>query len=163
VPLDEAYLELVAVVDEAEAAESAFGRWVAGAQPPFARPLGGPSAPTDSTTSRVGSSSPSPPAHGTSRAAGSSAGDSPASSRRPPSHRSRSSSSGVEGRHFRAVLRQPIGPERRKSEVRLAGDADRIAAWLGPHRLPVSVRPGAPALTSIVLSGTAGEIVLAEI
>src|SRR5690348_2134426 len=33
VPLGGAYLELVAVVDEEEAAESGFGRWVAAARP----------------------------------------------------------------------------------------------------------------------------------
>lgn len=39
-PLGEVYLELAAVVDEAEAAQSPFGRWLAGAQPRFAQPLG---------------------------------------------------------------------------------------------------------------------------
>ena len=33
VPLGETYLELVTVVDEAEAAQSAFGRWVAASRP----------------------------------------------------------------------------------------------------------------------------------
>src|SRR5439155_21921320 len=40
VPLGEAYLELVAVVDEAEAAQSPFGRWVATASPAPAELLG---------------------------------------------------------------------------------------------------------------------------
>ena len=40
VPLDETYLELAAVVDEAEAAQSAFGRWVAGVPPGPAQLLG---------------------------------------------------------------------------------------------------------------------------
>jgi Glyoxalase-like domain len=40
VPLGEAYLELIALVDEAEAAQSAFGRWVATADPTVAQPLG---------------------------------------------------------------------------------------------------------------------------
>ena len=40
VPLGEAYIELVAVVDEAEAAQSPFGRWVAQAHPTLAQPLG---------------------------------------------------------------------------------------------------------------------------
>ena len=44
--------------------------------------------------------------------------------------------------------------------LRLDGDADRLAAWLGAHRLPVTVRPGTPAVASIVLTGPAGEIVL---
>ena len=40
VPLGEAYLELLVVVDEAEAAQSPFCCWVAAAQPTLARPLG---------------------------------------------------------------------------------------------------------------------------
>src|SRR3712207_8803163 len=40
VPLGEAYLELVAVVDEAEAAQSPFGRWVGAARPSLPRLLG---------------------------------------------------------------------------------------------------------------------------
>src|SRR6266540_3453788 len=40
VPLGEAYLELVAVVDEAAAAQSSFGSWVAHASPALAKPLG---------------------------------------------------------------------------------------------------------------------------
>src|SRR5215217_5027677 len=40
VPLGETYLELVAVVDESEAAQSPFGRWVAGVHPKVAQPLG---------------------------------------------------------------------------------------------------------------------------
>jgi Glyoxalase-like domain len=40
VPLGETYLELVAVVDEAEAAQSPFGSWVAQASPARAKPLG---------------------------------------------------------------------------------------------------------------------------
>ena len=38
IPLGDSYLELVAVVDPAEASQSAFGRWVANAQ--AGRPLG---------------------------------------------------------------------------------------------------------------------------
>jgi hypothetical protein len=38
VPLGDSYLELIAVVDPAEASQSAFGRWVANAR--SARPLG---------------------------------------------------------------------------------------------------------------------------
>ncbi|HEY7873966.1 MAG TPA: VOC family protein, partial [Actinomycetota bacterium] len=40
VPLGAAYLELDAVVDEAEAAQSPFGRWVAAARPSLPRLLG---------------------------------------------------------------------------------------------------------------------------
>jgi hypothetical protein len=40
VPLGDTYLELVAVVDQAEAKRSAFGSWVAAASGAVARPLG---------------------------------------------------------------------------------------------------------------------------
>ena len=40
VPLGEAYLELVSVVDEAQAARSPFGSWVAEAQSALTKPLG---------------------------------------------------------------------------------------------------------------------------
>src|SRR5918994_6149300 len=40
VPLGGAYLELVAIVDEAEAARSPFGGWVAQAHPTLDTPLG---------------------------------------------------------------------------------------------------------------------------
>src|SRR5688572_29225275 len=40
VPLGAAYLELVAVVDAAEAARSPFGSWVAGVRPGTVRPFG---------------------------------------------------------------------------------------------------------------------------
>jgi hypothetical protein len=41
-----------------------------------------------------------------------------------------------------------------------AGEADRLTAWLGSHRLPITVHPGTPALTGIILTGAGGEIVL---
>jgi hypothetical protein len=44
--------------------------------------------------------------------------------------------------------------------VVLDGDAARLAAWLGDHRLPIAVRAGQPAVASIVLSGAEGEIAL---
>jgi hypothetical protein len=46
--------------------------------------------------------------------------------------------------------------------LRLDGDADRLAAWLGAHRLPITVRPGTPAVASIVLTGAGGEFVLTD-
>jgi hypothetical protein len=42
----------------------------------------------------------------------------------------------------------------------LDGDAARLAAWLGEHRLPIVVRAGRPAVAGIVLSGAEGEIAL---
>jgi hypothetical protein len=51
----------------------------------------------------------------------------------------------------------------RIAELRLDGDPDTLAAWLGSgsHHLPITVHPGTPAVKSIVLTGAAGEIVLA--
>jgi hypothetical protein len=46
------------------------------------------------------------------------------------------------------------------ARLELTGDRDRLAAWVGGHALPITVRPGAPAVSSIVLFGEAGEIVL---
>jgi hypothetical protein len=46
------------------------------------------------------------------------------------------------------------------ARLELDGDPDRLAAWLGNHRLPIAVRAGRPAVASIVLTGAAGEIVL---
>ena len=48
----------------------------------------------------------------------------------------------------------------RIAKLQLDGDADRLAAWLGNHDLPITVRPGTPALTGIVLTGGPDEIVL---
>jgi hypothetical protein len=44
--------------------------------------------------------------------------------------------------------------------LRLAGDADRLADWLGPNDLPVTVRAGPPGITTVTLAGAAGEITL---
>ena len=63
--------------------------------------------------------------------------------------------------NFQVAPRQPIGAGVVQiATLRLDGDADRLAARLGAHRLPITVRPGTPAVTSIVLTGAAGEIVL---
>ena len=44
--------------------------------------------------------------------------------------------------------------------LRIDGDADRLAAWLGAPGLPVTVHPGPPAVAGIALTGDAGEFVL---
>jgi hypothetical protein len=46
-------------------------------------------------------------------------------------------------------------------ELQLSGDPDVLAAWLGEHRIRVSVQPGGPALRAVVLATPAGEIVVA--
>ena len=37
--------------------------------------------------------------------------------------------------------------------VEVAGDAERVAAWLGGAELPLRVRPGAPALLGVGMAG----------
>jgi len=162
VPLGETYLELIAVVDEAKAAESAVGRWVAGARPELARPLGWAvrTRELDAQARRLGLT-----VRAGSRAA-------------PGGELLRWRSVGVEeaaaepslpffiewGQRTpfpgRAGVTHPVGSVEIVSLV-LEGDAGRLAAWLGDHELPISVRPGTPAVANIVLSGAAGEIVLA--
>jgi len=47
-------------------------------------------------------------------------------------------------------------------ELQLTGDADELAAWLGERLVRVSVQPGEPALTAVVLATSGGEIVVAD-
>jgi hypothetical protein len=46
------------------------------------------------------------------------------------------------------------------TRLRLTGETAQLAAWLGPHRLPIVVEPGLPAVDGIVLTGDAGTILL---
>jgi hypothetical protein len=59
----------------------------------------------------------------------------------------------------RASVTHPAGAVE-IAELQLEGDTDRLTAWLGGQRLPITARPGAPAVTRILLTGTAGEIAL---
>ena len=161
VPLGASYLELVAVVDESEAAQSAFGRWVAGAHPRSAEPLGWAvrTDRLDAVARRLGLTV----------AAG-----------------SRTAQDGRVARWRLAGVEQaaaePFLPffiewadgvslpgsapaahragAVRLASLRLAGDAARLTGWLGDRRLPITVRPGAPAVTAVLLAGEAGEISL---
>jgi hypothetical protein len=158
VPLGEIYLELVTVVDEGEAADSLFGRWVAAAPP---GPMGWCVRPEaiDAEAERlqltVGAGS-----------------------------RATASGELLTWRYagFEQAAAEPalpffiewgdpalfpgrIAAEHRSGPVELAelvltGDADRIERWLGPNRLQVAVRPGAPGIERITLAGPAGELVL---
>jgi hypothetical protein len=156
VPLGDAYLELIAVVDEAEAAQSPFGRWIAGS----ARTVLGWAVRTgdlDDVARRlalpVGTGSRADPEGrllqwrfaGVDRAVA-----------------EPSLPFFVEwapGTPFPGLA--PAAPFDVK-RLELSGDADRLAAWLGPHRLPIVIRPGSPAVTRIVLTGASGAVVLEE-
>jgi hypothetical protein len=158
VPLGESYLELVSVVDEAEAAQNSFGTWVARVHPQL---LGWAvrTHELDDVARRLDLTI----------VAGSRATRS--------GEVLRWRVAGIEqaaaepslpffiewapGTPFpgRAPARHPAGAVR-IAELRLDGDADRLAAWLGVHRLPIAVRAGAPAVATIVLTGPAGDIIL---
>jgi hypothetical protein len=157
VPLGETYLELVAVVDEAEAGSSAFGRWVAAG----AGPLGWAVRTRDveGNAERLGLRV------------------TPGSRRAPSGELLAWWTAGIEEAAADPSLpffiqweEQTPFPGRMASthpagavtltRLVLTGDPDRLTAWLGDHRLPIIVRPGSPALERIVLAGATGEIEL---
>ena len=145
VPLGDAYLELVTVVDPAEAETSAFGRWVAAAPP---GPLGWAVRTTelDATAARLGL---------------------------PVAAGSRATAAGellrwrVAG--FEHAAAEPLlpfflewaddapfpgraaPPAGRLAGLELRGDASRLDAWLGGARLPLTVRPGRPGIARVLV------------
>ena len=158
VPLGKTYLELIAVVDEAEAAQSAFGRWV-GQAPSGLRPLGWavrtPSL--DDVARRLGLRV------------------TPGSRLTPDGTLVRWRSAGIE-----QTLAEPSLPffiewttgspfpgraeaDHRAGDVELEGDAARLAHWLGEHTPPIDVRSGPSRVASIALATGKGEVVLGEL
>jgi hypothetical protein len=162
VPLGDTYLELIAVVDEAEAAQSPVGRWVANAQP--GRPLGwclrterldDVAGRLDVTIVAVSRAS-SDGRLFRGRIAGI---EQAAAEPSLPFFIEREESSPFPGS---APATHRSGSVQIARLV-LSGDADRLADWLGAHDLPITIRAGAPAVASIVLTGDAGEIVVDEL
>ena len=161
VPLGEAYLELVAVVDESEAAQSPFGRWVAAAQPTLAQPLGWAvrTHELDDVARRLGLTVDVGSRTGRDgrlvrwRLAGI---EQAAAEPSLPFFIEWAYGTPLPGR---ASATHPAGPVE-IAGLQLEGDADRLTAWLGGQRLPITVRPGPPGLASILLTGAAGEIAL---
>ncbi|HEY2788623.1 MAG TPA: VOC family protein [Gaiellales bacterium] len=160
VPLGSAYLELVAVVDAGEAAAHTFGRWLAATQP-----AGGPfgwavrTEEIDRVAERLGL-----PVRDGSRATSDgrllrwrTAGlEQAAAEPFLPFYIEWAAGTRLPGR---AAVTHPAGALE-ITEVALVGDADRLAAWLGGQRLPVTVRPGASSLERVALSGPAGRLLL---
>ena len=153
VPLGEAYLELVAVVDPAEAATSGFGSWVAAAPP---GPMGWAVRPRDleATASRLG------------------LGVVPGSRAAMDGRVLRWRTAGVEHAAMEPCLPFFIawdegtpapgagGAGIEIERVEVGGDAGRLAAWLDGAVLPVSVGPGPAAVERIVLRAAAGAITI---
>jgi hypothetical protein len=162
VPLGETYLELIAVVDPAEAAGSAFGSWVAAGATRAGRPLGWAvrTDDLDDGAGRLGLTI-------------------DAKSRKDASGRTlRWRVAGIEeaaaepalpfflewgeGTPFpgRAPITHPAGAVQIAS-LQLDADRQRLADWLGSHLLPITVREGRPAVASVIVSGASGEFTLA--
>ncbi len=159
VPLGDAYVELVAVVDEGEARGSAFGRWVAESMRGGGGPIGWAVRPDDldASAARLGL-------------------DIADGSRTTPAgERIEWRSAGIEEAARRPWLPffiewgDPASfPGKTASRdaaivrVELEGNADELADWLGVHSLPVEVRPGAAGVTALVLEGASGVLTLAR-
>lgn len=163
VPLGDAYLELVAAVDQAEAAQSLFGGWVASAAGPLADPFAWAvrTHRLDDVAQRLGLTV--------------TAGSRVDRSGRPLRWRL----AGVEHAVKEPALpffiewqegtplpggapRPDAGGALAIVSLRLSGDPDRLTAWLGGHAMPITLRPGPPAVTGITLAGQAGEIVVGD-
>ena len=159
VPLGTTYLELIAVVDPAEAPSSPFGTWVAEAASDEPRLLGWAARTDDldGVAERLGLTI----------LAG--------SRRAPDGSLLRWRSAGFERAtaescfpfflewspetRFPGLAAKPPALELR--ELRLAGDERRLADWLGGgDDLPIVVRPGVPAVEGLVLDGPDGPVVL---
>ena len=162
VPLGDAYIELITVVDPAEAEGSAFGRWVAGGiQPRPARPLGWV-ARTDELDEVAGRL-------GLDVSAGSRAGrdgrllswclagvEEAAAEPSLPFFVQWGQGTPLPGR---APVTHPAGAVR-LVRLELSGDSARVSAWLGDDRLRLTVREGEAAVTAVALATDAGEVIL---
>jgi hypothetical protein len=161
VPLGQTYLELIAVVDQAEAAKSFVGSWVAQASPVLAQPLGWAvrTDNLDEVARRLGLVvTPGSRATRGGQLRWRTAGIEQAAAEP-------SLPFFIEWEHGTPLPGHAPATHRSAgiqiAKLQLDGDPDRLAAWLGTHQLPITIRPGAPALSSITLTGAAGEIVLA--
>jgi glyoxalase-like protein len=161
VPLGETYLELVAVVDLAEAKQSVFGRWVAkGASLP-GQPIGWAVRPDDIDDVgrrlglRVRAGSRVTP--NGDRLEWQSAGmDEAAAEGSLPFFIKWRSGTPFPGHAF---VNHPRGTPA-ITGILIHGSANHLADWLNGHTLPVIVRPGDSKVAGIVLSRADGEIIL---
>jgi len=159
VPLGDAYVELVAVIDEGEARGSAFGRWVAETVRAGGGPLGWAVRPDDldASAARLGLAI----ADG--------------SRTMPAGERIEWRSAGIEEAARRPWLPfliewadpasfpgKTASPDAAIVRVELEGDADELSDWLDVHSLPIEVRPGAAGVTALVLEGASGVVTLAR-
>jgi glyoxalase-like protein len=161
VPLGDAYLELVAVVDEAEAKQSVFGDWVGNGASIPGQPIGWAVRTTEinevgrrlGLTVRTGSRLTPTGERLEWRAVGmeeaAAQGSLPffiewGQGTRFPGHA--------------LVRHQHSTPS--ISAILIHGDADRLAHWLDGQRLPLIVSPGKSMVAGVILSRAGREIVL---
>jgi Glyoxalase-like domain len=157
IPLGDAYLELVSVVDEAEARASAFGRWALESAERGRPAIGWAVRPDDLdvTATRLGLEI------------------SEGSRTRPSGEIVAWRSAGVD-----EVARRPWLPffiewrdvsthpgrsapsSARLERIDLECDVAELDGWLGPHALPVDVRAGDAGIVRIVVETPAGRVVL---
>ena len=164
VPLGDDYLELIAVVDEREAATAPLGRWAAAAAADGDR-WAGWVARTDELDGLAAD-------RGLEVVEG--------ARLRPDGTVLRWRMAGLDraladpllpffiewlvperDRPGRALVHHPAGP-RGLSRLELSGDEPRLRAWLGAADLPVSVAQGVPGVRAVVLASAAGELVLQD-
>jgi hypothetical protein len=155
VPLRGAYLELVAVVDRDEAATVPFRRWIADAADGALVGWAVRTDDLDAIAARLELE-----VHAGAR-------------QMPDGGELRWRSAGIErsavepslpffiewddlGQHPSAAYGGGLAIE----ELVLSGDAERLAAWLGPHALPVDVRSGTPGVVGVVLGDGERQIAL---
>jgi Glyoxalase-like domain len=161
VPLGGTYLELITVTDEDEAAGSLVGGWVARTRSPAGTPLGWAirTDEIDAVAHRLDLDV-TPGSRATRdghvlrwRLAGlAAAAAEPALPFFIEWEDGTPFPGQMEARHAAGAARL--------ARVELRGDPDRLATWLGGHELPVTISPGEPAVSRIVLSTDAGELVL---
>lgn len=157
VPLGDAYLELIAVVDEREAFKTSLGRWVADGASDAGSPIGWAVRPPDldATTERLGLS----PQEG--------------SRQTPRGELIRWRAAGIEeavrepslpffiewapGTAYPGAISGNEPPSVSISRLEIDGDPTVLSAWLGNHSIPLRVSPGRAALRRVVLATRPGE------
>jgi hypothetical protein len=162
VPLGDTYMELIAVVDEDDAAGSVFGRWIAdGLRSGSGRPLG-----WVARTDRIDEVA---DGLGLTVSSGSRrAGDGRQLSWRLAGAEQAAAEPALpffvewgEGTPLpgRTPAAHPAG-DVRLAGLRLSGDPERVERWLGAgHGLPITVTPGTPAVTGVLLETREGQLV----
>jgi hypothetical protein len=159
VPLGDSYLELVAVVDPAEASQSAFGRWVANAR--AGRPLGW-AVRTDDLGAVAGRLGLNIGSGSRFTATGDLLSWRIAGVERAmaepwlPFFVEWAAESRLPGR---IDVEHPAAATGIKQLI-VAGEPNRLLSWLDEHRLPVTLADGDSGVIGVVLSTRSGEIVV---